>query len=383
MPAELAFLIVAVAVIAITYKTYVGYGDYRWYTKLGFFLFLLIGWSAPFLGFILRRADLPESFVYLTKGLYFLFGFVFFLFIISFIRDTLWMVIDLIRRAPVEEMKNPPLLQKVNIITFVFCLLFCFYGVYEAEKNPAIKTYDITSPKVRQKTKVVMLSDLHIDVDVSPETVERLVNRVNTLNPDAVVIVGDIVDNTPVKLYKQMQELKKLKVKDHVYLVFGNHEFYSGAMGWGLAFAQMGFEFLNNYGEKLGDTGIYIAGIPDINAAEWFKKPVKAKNALYKAEKEDYVIMLSHTPKLAEGVTAENVDLQLSGHTHGGQIYPFHYFTEIANDGVLAGFYNKNGVQMYVSRGTRYWGPPMRIFAPSEITVFNFSPAGKNDKPAA
>lgn len=293
------------------------------------------------------------------------------------------MVIDLIRRAPVEEMKNPPLLQKVNIITFVFCLLFCFYGVYEAEKNPAIKTYDITSPKVRQKTKVVMLSDLHIDVDVSPETVERLVNRVNTLNPDAVVIVGDIVDNTPVKLYKQMQELKKLKVKDHVYLVLGNHEFYSGAMGWGLAFAQMGFEFLNNYGEKLGDTGIYIAGIPDINAAEWFKKPVKAKNALYKAEKEDYVIMLSHTPKLAEGVTAENVDLQLSGHTHGGQIYPFHYFTEIANDGVLAGFYNKNGVQMYVSRGTRYWGPPMRIFAPSEITVFNFSPAGKNDKPAA
>ena len=93
--------------------------------------------------------------------------------------------------------------------------------------------------------------------------------------------------------------------------------------------------------------------------------------------------MLSHTPKLAEGVTAENVDLQLSGHTHGGQIYPFHYFTEIANDGVLAGFYNKNGVQMYVSRGTRYWGPPMRIFAPSEITVFNFSPAGKNGKPAA
>lgn len=85
-------------------------------------------------------------------------------------------------------------------------------------------------------------------------------------------------------------------------------------------------------------------------------KAGKSKNALYKAEKEDYVIMLSHTPKLAEGVTAENVDLQLSGHTHGGQIYPFHYFTEIANDGVLAGFYNKNGVQMYVSRGTRYWG---------------------------
>lgn len=371
MPADIAFLIVAVAVIAITYKTYVGYGNYGWGIKLGFLLFLLVGWSAPFMGFALRRMDLGGWLVHLTDVLYFLFGYVFFLFIVSFIRDTVWMVADLVRRIPINEMKDAILLQKVNLYTLAFALLFCLYGVFEAEKIPAVRTYDISSPKIKENTRLVMLSDLHIDVDTSPKTIEKIVNRVKELRPDAVVIVGDTVDNTPAKLYPQMQELKKLEEDSMVYIVLGNHEFYAGARDWAMAFSALGFRFLNNYGDKVGNTGIYLAGIPDINAAQRVNMPIKTKNALYKAEKDDFVIMLSHTPKIAEGLTSENVDLQLSGHTHGGQIYPFHYFVAAANDGVLSGFYNKNGIKMYVSRGTRYWGPPMRIFAPAEITVFN------------
>ncbi len=371
MPADIAFLIVAVAVIAITYKTYVGYGNYGWGIKLGFLLFLLVGWSAPFMGFALRRMDLGGWLVHLTDVLYFLFGYVFFLFIVSFIRDTVWMVADLVRRVPINEMKDAILLQKVNLYTLVFALLLCLYGVFEAAKTPAVKTYDISSPKIKEDTRLVMLSDLHIDVDTSPKTIEKIVNRVKELRPDAVVIVGDTVDNTPAKLYPQMQELKKLEEDSMVYIVLGNHEFYAGARDWAMAFSALGFRFLNNYGDKIGNTGIYLAGIPDINAAQRVNMPIKTKNALYKAEKDDFVIMLSHTPKIAEGLTSENVDLQLSGHTHGGQIYPFHYFVAAANDGVLSGFYNKNGIKMYVSRGTRYWGPPMRIFAPAEITVFN------------
>ncbi len=375
MPVEIAFLVVALAAIAITYKTYVGYGDYRWYTKLGCFLFVSCGWFAPIIGFALRRTEIEDSFVYITKIMYFWFGFVFFLFAITIIRDMLWALIDFIRRVPVSDLKNNALLNKINLGTIVFCLLFCLYGMYEAEKMPAIKTYDISSPKIKEATKIVMLSDLHIEADTSPQTIKKIVEKVNSLKPDAVVLVGDIIDNTPGKLFAQMMELKQLSPKDHVYVVLGNHEFYSGAMQWAIGFAQLGFEFLNNYGAKLGNTGIYIAGIPDIRAAAMAKMKVNISNALYKAEKDDYVILLSHTPQIAEGVTKDNVDLQLSGHTHGGQIYPFHYFTERANGGVLAGFYNKNGIEMYVSRGTRYWGPPIRIFAPSEITVFNFSPS--------
>lgn len=374
MPAMLAFIIVAVSVIAITYKTYMGYGDYGIPAKISFFLFLVLGWSAPFIGFALRHNDPSGGMIYLTKALYFLFGFVFFLFIITILRDTLWVVIDLIRRAPMEEMKNPPLLKKINILTVVFCLFVCLYAVYEAEKSAAVKTYDITSAKIKTPTKVVMLSDLHIDVDVKPEKVKNIVNRVNAFNPDVIVLVGDIIDNTPKNLYSQMEELKNFKATYGTFVTLGNHEFYLGAMEWGMKFASLGFSFLNNYGEKIGSTGLYIAGIPDINAAQGYKLPIKFENALHNAEKEDYVMLLSHTPKILEEMPKERIDLMLSGHTHGGQIFPFHYFVEQANDGILAGFYNRNGVNMYVSRGTRYWGPPMRLFAPSEITVFNLKP---------
>lgn len=371
MPAALAFFIVAVAVIAITYKTYVGYGDYHWALKTSFLLFLILGWSAPVIGFALRRNYPSEMLIYSTKGMYFLFGFVFFLFIITILRDTIWVLVDVIRRASVEDMKNPRILQIVNIITFISCLLFCFYGVYEAEKQAAIKTYDITSPKVTKITKIVMLSDLHIDVDVPVKYVKNVVSRVNDLHPDAIVLVGDIIDNTPENLQTQMEELKNLKAKDGVYIVHGNHEFYSNALNWEKRFRSMGFLLLNNEGKSLNETGVYIAGIPDINAGQTL---VIASRALAGARNEDYVILLSHTPKVAEGITSENTDLILSGHTHGGQIFPFHYFAMQANQGKLAGFYNDKGIKMYISRGTRYWGPPMRIFAPSEITIFNIKP---------
>lgn len=382
MPILVAFIIIALAAIVITYKTYVCYGEYKLVTKISFLLFLTLGWSAPVLGFLLRHNFSSDAVMVLTKVLYFLFGFVFFLFIISFVRDVLWMLIDFIRHAPMDNMKNPSLLQKVNIYTLLFCFAFCLYGVYEAEKNAAIKTYDISSSKIKKETRLVMLSDLHIDVDVSTDYVKNLVKRVNALNPDVIVLVGDVIDNSSKALYKQMEELKELKAKDGVYVVLGNHEFYVGAMDWGMKFGSMGFNFLNNYGMKIDDSGLYIAGIPDINAAQGSRMKVKVDSALYNADQEDYVVLLSHTPKITEDMENKHIDMMLSGHTHGGQIYPFHYFAQQANDGMLAGFYNRKDINIYISRGTRYWGPPLRIFAPSEITVFNFSPEKTNAKSA-
>ena len=382
MPFELAFIIISIAVIAITYKTYVGYGLYPWYIKTIFLLLLIISICAPFICFFVKRTSAADSLVYLTKPLYFMFGFVFFLFIITFLRDIAWTIIDVVRRTPLEEMKNPPRLLQVNIITFIACLVLCFYGFYEAEKKANIVTYEITTAKVNKPTKVVLLADLHIDTDVSTKYVTDLVNRVNALKPDAVLIAGDIVDNRPAKLYKQMIELKKLQPKGHIFVVLGNHEFYSGALEWAITFGRMGFQFLNNYGMKLDDTGLYIAGIPDINSTQNTNMQVNVEQALSQANENDYKIILSHTPKIVAGMNKDNTDLVLSGHTHGGQIYPFHYFAKQANEGRLAGFYDVEGIKMYITRGTRYWGPPMRILAPSEITVFNFVPEKNkaNDK---
>lgn len=168
--------------------------------------------------------------------------------------------------------------------------------------------------------------------------------------------------------------MQKLKAKDGVYVTLGNHEFYAGAFDWIIKFGRMQYTILNNMGVKLDDTGIYLAGIPDINAAESSNMKINLNQTLSLAEKDDFVIMLSHTPKIIEGMNKDKIDLMLSGHTHGGQIFPFHYFVMQANQGKLAGFYNDNGIKMYISRGTRYWGPPIRVFAPSEIAVFNLKP---------
>ena len=371
MPAIVAFMIVAIAVIAITYKTYVGYGKHFWYTKLFVFLFLILAWCAPFIVFLLKNQLPSFTSAYVIKGLYFIFGFAFFLFVITFVRDAIWMIVDLIKKTPMKDIKNPPHLGKVNVYTIIITFLICIYGVFEAEKLPQVKTYDIVSPKIKENTKVVMLSDLHIDTHVSSKDVRNIVNQVNELKPDAIVLVGDIVDNSPNALNEQMIELKKLSSKYGVYVALGNHEFYVGLMDWILGFGHMGFEIMANLGMKVGDTGLYIAGLPDINAAQNSKMKISVESALYGANKSDFVMMLSHTPKVAEGITKDNTDIILSGHTHGGQIFPFHYFTKKANEGKLAGFYNVNGVKMYISRGARYWGPPMRIGAPSEITVFN------------
>ena len=376
----LAFFIVAIAAIAITYKTYVGYGNYPLYARLLFLFFITFGWFAPFIAFAIKRGYNSGLFVDLTKGLYFIFGFVFFLFIVSFIRDTIWVLIDILRKTPAEQIKNPPHLGKVNFYTAIFTLLVCIYGVYEATKMPQILKHDIITPKISNKTRVVMLSDLHIDTDVKLEYITNIVNKVNDLNPDAVVLVGDIVDNKPNKLTFHLEELKKLKAKDGVYYALGNHEHYSSALDWIIKFGQLGFNVLGNYGLKAGNSGLYIAGIPDINASTSDKIKINVYNALHGANNNNYVVMLSHTPKIAEGITKDNVDLVLSGHTHGGQIFPFHYFVKQANDGRLAGFYDVDGVKMYVSRGTRYWGPPIRVLAPSEITVFDLIPEKKDAK---
>lgn len=382
MPFLLALAVVAISVIAITYKTYVGYGEYPWYVKLGVLVILILGMLAPIISYVLH-SQFPNSWISgYTKFFYLLFGFIFILFLVTLLRDVIWGGINFARHISFEEMKNPIVLQKANIWTVVICLFICLYGYYEAEKQANIVTYEISSPKIKKETKVVMLSDLHLDIDAPVKYVEKLVKRVNDLNPDAIVLVGDLVDNKPFRLVGQMKALQNLKAKDGVYFVLGNHEFYHSAFDWGIQLSQMKFNFLNNYGMKVDDSGLYIAGIPDINAATASKMPIKVENALHFAPEGSYVIMLSHAPLVAEGINKDNVDLILSAHTHGGQVFPFHYFSKQSNEGRLAGFYDIDGVKMYVSRGTRYWGIPMRILAPSEITVFDFKPEKKDGQPS-
>ena len=135
-------------------------------------------------------------------------------------------------------------------------------------------------------------------------------------------------------------------------------------------FQQMGFNLLSENGQQIEETGLYLAGIPD-NPSNRQKKdyPQILQNSLPNM----YKILLAHNPSLAKDYLKLGFDLQLSAHTHGGQIFPFHILVKVANK-YLSGKYNIDGKVLYISNGAGYWGPPMRLFAPSDITLITLKP---------
>ena len=169
--------------------------------------------------------------------------------------------------------------------------------------------------------------------------------------------------------------LEELQSKYGIFAVFGNHEFYNGLMPWQFKFGKMGWSALFNYGLPVKDTELYVGGVPDVSIARgspFFK--IDVDRTLENSSDGQYKILLSHTPRFQkEMITKAQYDLQLSGHTHGGQIFPFHLLVKQANK-YLAGLYDVNDTKLYLSRGAGYWGPPMRLFAPSEITVIRLKP---------
>jgi hypothetical protein len=147
----------------------------------------------------------------------------------------------------------------------------------------------------------------------------------------------------------------------------GNHEFYNDIYAAKHAFDALGFNFLFNGGEPIADSNVYLAGIPDLNTM--FER-ISLYRTFNKSQKSQYKILLSHTPNIVSSLSTELTDLVLSGHTHGGQIFPFHFLVKQANE-FLSGSYRVNNIDLFVSNGAGTWGPSMRLFAPSDIVLIN------------
>lgn len=374
-------VVVALACSLITIRTLVGYSDVKFYKKILIGLFILYGWFSPFIVGAVRKFNLLSGSDYdiFSRTSYFLFGLMFILFSLLIVRDALWYLlygfVRLIDKANwTFNPKNISVLDKANLFIFVFALLVSFYALHEGTKAPNIVDVSIESSKISKDVSLVQLTDLHITRSISVESIQNLVKRVNALKPDIIVITGDVIDDKVDALEPQMAALKKLKSKHGVYVSFGNHELYNGIASWQKKFNEMGFTLLFNHGLEIPGTNIYLAGIPDSHTARMstflnvnFYKALKGSN------RAQYKILLSHTPDFVDYLSHEIINLQLSGHTHGGQIFPFHLLVKKANN-YLAGLYDVRGLKLYVSRGVGYWGPAMRLFAPSEITLITLHP---------
>ncbi|MEU1117745.1 MULTISPECIES: metallophosphoesterase [unclassified Streptomyces] len=250
------------------------------------------------------------------------------------------------------------------------------WGYVEARRVPRVRHVDVHLPRLGaglDGTRVVLITDTHYGPLDRARWSARVCERVNTLDADLVCHTGDIADGTAERRRAQAEPLGTVRATRARVYVTGNHEYYSQAQGWVDLMDELGWEPLRNRHlllERGGDT-LVVAGVDDVTAESSGLAGHRAHlaGALHGADPDLPVLLLAHQPKFIDRAAAGGVDLQLSGHTHGGQIWPFHHLVRI-DQPALAGL-SRHGARtlLYTSRGTGFWGPPFRVFAPSEITL--------------
>lgn len=240
-------------------------------------------------------------------------------------------------------------------------------------RSPAIKRVTVpikNLPKAFEGYRIAQISDVHIGETLTREFAEKVTATVNSLNADAVAVTGDLIDGSVAKLRDEVAPLAGLRGRDGVFYVTGNHEYYHGGSSWEAEGARLGMTVLHNQHvvvERDGEA-LVIGGVPDVEGGRFSAQhePDAAKTfdgAPLGAPR----ILLAHQPRFAKRVKDTRVDLMLSGHTHGGQIFPFMFFVKLQQP-VIGGFATLWGVPTYTSNGTGYWGPPFRVGPRGEVT---------------
>jgi predicted MPP superfamily phosphohydrolase len=256
----------------------------------------------------------------------------------------------------------------------VLALLVTAVGVVNARRLAHVKTVAVPIaglPHALDGYTIVQLSDIHVGPTIKRGYLNAIVNRVNALQADAVAITGDLVDGSVAQLGLHTEPLQRLRARDGVYVVTGNHEYYSGAREWIAELRRLGLTVLMNehvLHERDG-AALMIAGVTDFTAHHYIEQHRSdAQQAGAGAVREVAVrILLAHQPRSAPAAAAAGFDLQLSGHTHGGQFWPWNLLVPLQQP-YVAGLHRLRQLWVYTSRGTGYWGPPVRFGAPSEIT---------------
>ena len=248
-------------------------------------------------------------------------------------------------------------------------------GLFQARRKATIITQNITITNLPidfQGLTIAQISDLHIGPTIKADYARTVVEQVNALKPDLIFFTGDMVDGSVERLSEDVEPLRDLKSKYGTYFVTGNHEYYSGAEQWVTKVGELGMIHLHNEHRilKKGNASLAIAGVTDLMAYDSIKShktdPHKAMGGIPDGMPS---IMLAHQPGTAELTNGLGIDLLVCGHTHGGQFMPFNLAVAKAHK-YYAGLYRHGNMQVYVNRGTGYWGPPLRLGIPPEITYF-------------
>jgi len=267
-----------------------------------------------------------------------------------------------------------------DVTMLILAFSYLVKGLIGGIKRPELNKVDVFIKDLGfDELTIVQLTDVHIGNTIGKEFVAECVERINALKPDIVVITGDLVDRKIEDVKDDLSPLKALQSKYGTYFVLGNHEYYHGAEDIAAYMPELNIKALLNESVIIGDKErkVNLVGINDLQSIRFNTLPIDTYKAFENVDKNIPTILLSHQPKSIDAVKANTYDLMISGHTHGGQIFPFGFLVMLQQP-FLAGLHAVTSTkQIFVSRGTGYWGPPVRVFAPSEISVLTLKPAAK------
>lgn len=255
---------------------------------------------------------------------------------------------------------------------FIMGVAMLIKGIFTAIKPPKINNIDIKIDGLKSNIRIAMISDVHIGDFLKYDFLNSIVDKINSLKVDMVVIVGDLVDANINEVMHDLSPLRDLNSKYGTYYVPGNHEYYHGVVDIMNYLSLLGVNVLKNEHIQIG--GINLAGVLDY-AGKNTNLPPNYQAALKDINPNFPTIMLAHQPRtvhdLDKNEYSDKIDLLLCGHTHAGQIFPFMFLVRIVQP-YLYGLYRHNDkMQVYVSSGVGFWGPPVRVLAPSEIAILN------------
>ncbi len=253
-------------------------------------------------------------------------------------------------------------------------------GIIQAKLGPIVKQVSVSIknlPAAFENYKIVQISDLHVGGTIRRNYVQNVVNLANTQNADLLALTGDFADGSVAELQHDSALLKDLKSNDGLYFVTGNHEYYHDIQNWLPFYQSIGFNILSNRHEIItrGEDKLVIAGVTDYSTRNW-KSDERSdiSKAASGMPQEAVKILLMHQPTQYKQAADAGFDLQLSGHTHGGQFFPWTLVIPLFHK-FYKGLGRYNDLQVYVNVGTGYWGPALRTFDRSEITVLTLKKA--------
>jgi predicted MPP superfamily phosphohydrolase len=263
----------------------------------------------------------------------------------------------------------------------LMAMAITLWGFVNARRTARVVTVEVpiqNLPAPLHGFTIAQLSDVHVGPTIRGPYLDAIVQRVNALGADMVAVTGDLVDGSVQELAPHVAPLAGLRSRHGTYFVTGNHEYYSGAADWVAELRRLGLCVLQNEHVVLEQAGarLLVAGVTDFSAHHFDPRQRSDPAAALAGAPPDarVRVLLAHQPRSAEAAQLACYDLQLSGHTHGGQFWPWNFFVPLQQP-FTAGLHRLKQLWVYTSRGTGYWGPPKRFGAPSEITRLRLVPA--------